>query len=80
LKVITIIGTLITVIVIGFAAAVYLNAATAPVTIALPEGGAAGSSANPQNAIGAARSIVSMDKSRQQDMQNIMDKMDGTGQ
>jgi hypothetical protein len=78
LKVIAIVGTLITVVIIGFAAAMYLNAATAPVITALPAG-EGGGSADPQNAIDAARSIVSMDKDRQRDMQDIMDKIDGAG-
>jgi hypothetical protein len=80
LKAITIIGTLITVIVIGYVAVTYLNAATAPVinvpSVNAPYGDG---SENPQNAIDAARSIVSMDKDRQRDMQNIMDKIDGVG-
>jgi hypothetical protein len=78
LKVIAIIGTLITVVIIGFAAAMYLNAATAPV-VNLPSATDGGGSPNPQNAIDAARSIVSMDKNRQRDMQDIMDKIDGVG-
>jgi hypothetical protein len=81
LKVIAIIGTLVTVVIIGFAAAMYLNAATVPV-ISMPSVGDGSGSANPQNAIDAARSIVSVDKDRQRGMQDIMDKIDGveTGQ
>ena len=78
MKAITIIGTLITVVIIGFAAAMYLNAATAPV-IEVPSMGSPDGSANPQNAVDAARSIVSMDKERQRGMQDIMDKIDGVG-
>ena len=82
MKVIVIIGTLITVILIGLAAAMYLNAATAPVitvpSVVTPYGETAGPE-NPQNAIDAARSVVSMDKERQRDMQDIMDKIDGVG-
>jgi hypothetical protein len=77
LKAITIIGTLITVVVIGFVAAMYLNAATAPAV--KPSVRDAGGSANPQNAVDLARDIVSMDKDRQREMQNIMDKIDGAG-
>jgi hypothetical protein len=82
LKAITIIGTLITVLVIGFAAAMYLRAATAPVTnapsMSVPyEDG--GGSVNRQNAVGAARSVASMDKDRQRDIRDIMDKIDGAG-
>jgi hypothetical protein len=76
LKTITIIGTLITLAIIGFVAAMYLNAATAPV-ITLPSAG--DGPANPQNAVDAARSVVSMDKDRQRDMQDIMNKIDGVG-
>jgi hypothetical protein len=78
LKVFAIIGTLITVVIIGFAAAMYLNEATAPV-VNMPRAADGDSSANPQNAVDAARSIVSMDKKRQMDMQDIMDKIDGAG-
>ena len=78
MKAITIIGTLITVVVIGFVAAMYLNAATVPV-INAPSVRDAGGSANPQNAVDLARDIVSMDKDRQREMQNIMDKIDGAG-
>jgi hypothetical protein len=82
MKIIMIIGTLITVVIIAFATVMYLNAATAPITnmpqIDTPYGNVGGA-ANPQNAIDLARSVVSMDKNRQQDMQNIMDQIDGAG-
>jgi hypothetical protein len=78
LKAITIIGTLITVLIIGFAAVMYLNAATAPV-VNMPSQVEGGGSADPQNAIDAARSIVSADKDRQRGMQDIMNKIDGVG-
>ncbi|MDR1578792.1 MAG: hypothetical protein LBS35_00410 [Synergistaceae bacterium] len=78
MKAITIIGTLVTVVIISFAAVMYLNAATAPV-INMPPAGDSGGSANPRNAVDAARSVVSMDKDRQRDMQDILDKMVGAG-
>jgi hypothetical protein len=80
LRSITIIGTLITVAIIGIMAAMYLNAATAPVTN-MPEVqtpyGTVGGSNNPANAIDTARGIASMDKARQQDMQDMLNKIDG---
>ena len=57
LKVVTIIGTLITVVIIGLAAAMYFNAATAPV-ITLPSAISTDAHASPQNAVDAARSVV----------------------
>jgi hypothetical protein len=80
LRILGIVGALITVVIIGFAAVIYLNAATAPVT-GIPEVntpyGSIGGASNPGNVIDTAREIASFDKNRTQDMQNILDRMDG---
>ncbi|MDR3279228.1 MAG: hypothetical protein LBT23_01840 [Synergistaceae bacterium] len=80
MRIFTIIGTLITVVIIGFMAAMYLNTATAPVTnvprVETPYG-TIGQDA-PGNAIDTARSIVSVDRNRQQDMQNRLDRLGET--
>jgi len=80
LKVFAIVGILITVVIIGFMAAMYLNSAVAPVTV-VPEVetpyGTVGGGSNPANAIDLARGIASMDRERQQEMQKIVDNLGG---
>ena len=80
MRVFAVVGTLITVVIIGFMAVMYLNAATAPVT-AIPETktpyGTVGGSSNPANVIDTTRKIASMDHARQQDMKNMLDKIGG---
>ena len=80
LRVFAIAGTLITVVIIGFMVVMYLNAATAPVT-GIPEAqtpyGTVGGSSNPTNVVDTTRSIASMDHARQQDMENMLDKIGG---
>jgi hypothetical protein len=82
LRVFTIAGTLITVVIIALLAVMYLNAATAPVTdiprVETPYG-AVGGTENPGNIIDTARGIASMDKNRTQDLQNMMDGTSGAG-
>ena len=78
MRVLAIAGTLITVVIIGFMTVMYLNAATAPVT-SIPEVqtpyGTVGGASNPANVIDTARGIASMDRVRQQEMQNMMDRI-----
>ena len=80
MRVFLIVGTLITVVIIGLMAAMYFNAATAPVT-AIPETqtpyGTLGGSSNPANVIDTTRRIASMDRERQHDMQNMLDRIGG---
>jgi hypothetical protein len=82
LRIFAIVGTLITVVIIAVMAVMYLNAATAPMTnvpeVKTPYGTVGGQS-NPANVIDTARGIASMDRERQQDMQNIMNRIDGAG-
>ena len=80
LKIFAIAGTLITVVIIGLMAAMYFKTATAPVT-GIPETqtpyGTIGGSSNPANVIDTAREIASMDRERQRDMQNMMNRIGG---
>jgi hypothetical protein len=78
LRIFTIIGTLVAVLAIGFMAAIYFRAATAPMTSIPPTEtpyGNIGGDTNPMNAIDTARNLVSIDNARQHDMQNQMDRM-----
>jgi hypothetical protein len=81
LRIFAIVGTLVTVSIIAFTAAMYLRATTAPMTgvpqVETPYGSAGGET-NPMNAVDAARNLVSLDKARQDDMRNQMDRMDKT--
>ena len=81
LRVFAIVGTLITVAIIGFMAAMYIKAATAPVT-SIPETqtpyGTVGGASNPSNVIDTARGIASIDRLRQQDMQNMINRIGGS--
>ena len=80
MRVFAIVGALITVVIIGFMAATYFRTATAPVT-AIPETqtpyGTIGGSSNQTNAVDTARGIASMDRERQRDMQNMLDRIGG---
>ncbi|MDR1509593.1 MAG: hypothetical protein LBS53_08145 [Synergistaceae bacterium] len=79
MRIFAIIGTIVTVLIIGFMAAMYISASTAPMTV-VPSVetpyGSAGGETNQMNAVDTARSLVSLDKARQRDMQNQMDRMD----
>jgi hypothetical protein len=78
LRIFAIVGTLVTVLIIGFMAAMYLRASTAPMTsvprVETPYGSVGGET-NPMNAVETARNLVSIDKARQNDMQNQMNRM-----
>ena len=80
MRVFAIAGTLITVAIIGFTAAMYFKAVSAPVT-SIPETqtpyGAVGGSSNQTNVIDTAREIASMDRERQRDMQDMLDRIGG---
>ena len=80
MRIFSIVGVLITTVIIGLMAAMYFKTATSPVT-SIPEAPApyetAGSSPNPANVIDTAREIASMDLERQQDMQNMLNRMGG---
>jgi hypothetical protein len=82
LRVFTIAGTLVTVVIIAILAVMYLNAATAPATniprVETPYG-AVGGAENQGSVIDAAREIASMDKNRTQDLQNMLDGTSGAG-
>ena len=81
MRVFAILGTLVTVLIIGFMAAMYLRASTVPLTgvpqVETPYGSVGGAT-NPMNAVDTARKLVSLDNARQNDMQNQMDRMDKT--
>jgi hypothetical protein len=57
----------------------YLKASTAPMA-GVPQAetpyGSVGGETNPMNAVDTARNLVSLDKARQSDMQDQMDRMD----
>jgi len=80
LRTFAIVGTLITVVIIGILTVIYLTAATAPMAnmpeVRTPYGNIGGT-ANPGNVIDTTREIASMDKNRTQEMQNMLNKIDG---
>jgi hypothetical protein len=79
LRIFAIVGTLVTVLIIGFMAAMYFRASTAPISsvpsVETPYGNIGGET-NQMNAVDTARNIVSIDNARQNDLQNQMDRMD----
>ena len=80
MRIFSIVGVLITTVIIGLMAAMYFKTVTSPVT-SIPEAaspyGTAGGSPNPSNVIDAAREITSMDRERQQDIQNMLNRIEG---
>ena len=80
MRVFAIVGILITVVIVGFVAAKYLNAVTAPTT-AVPDVqtpyGVVGGTLNPTNVIDTTLGIASMDHERQREMLNMMDNIGG---
>ena len=80
MKIFAIAGTLITVVIIGFLAATYFQTISTPVT-SIPETqtpyGITGSPSSQTNVIDTAREIASMDRERQREMQNIIDRIEG---
>ncbi|MDR1965159.1 MAG: hypothetical protein LBQ36_00495 [Synergistaceae bacterium] len=86
MRVFAIVGLLVTVAIIGFLAAAFLSQATRPMTAipadVLPAGKSAdsdigGASPRQGNAIDAARAVASVDRARQQEAQELMNRMDG---
>jgi hypothetical protein len=79
-RIFALVGLLVTVAVIGFAAATYLSFITGPMTsvpdIAGP-GGSGGDPAAEYNAVDRARMVVSMDRERQRVLPDQMDRLDG---
>jgi hypothetical protein len=78
LRILSIIGLLVTVAIIGWFAATYLSVAAGPVQFpSSVESSRDGAETSAQSAIDRARSVVSMDKERQLRMQSQMDRLNG---
>jgi len=80
LRIFSIMGILITVAIIGVMMAAYFKTITSPVT-SMPEVntpyGTVGGPSNQVNLVDTAREIASMDRERQQDMQNMLNRIEG---
>ena len=80
MKIFGIVGTLMAVAIIGFMAALYFNTVTSPVTSApavITPYGTVGGSSSTSNVIDTARGLVSMDRERQHEMQNMLNRIGG---
>ena len=82
MRIFSIVGLLLTVVIVGIMAAVFFKSATAPITT-IPEiqtsTGTVGGATNPASVIDTARGIASKDQDRQREMQSIIGNLEGAG-